>query len=212
MIITPLILGVMFSFFMPKPKILVDLDEELSQQKLNLTGTIPKWLSGTLVRNGPINVTVDGQKNAHWFDGLAMLHAFSFQDGQVEYTKKFLRTEAYQSVFNNGKLDYPGFSVDPCRSLFKRFLTWLTPHRFPLHNANVNVAKIAEQYVALTEIPLPVRFDLKTLETLGMLNYQDGLPHEKCWESAHPHHDQHKGNAQLLNRIWSDQLLHAISN
>jgi carotenoid cleavage dioxygenase-like enzyme len=57
-----------------------------------------------------------------------------------------------------------------------------------LHNTNLNVGKLADQYVAFLEIPLPVRFDLKTLETLGALDYQDDLLKEKCWESAHPHY------------------------
>ena len=49
--------------------------------------------------------------------------------------------------------------------------------------------KIADKYVALTEVPLPVHFDPQTLETLGVLDYQDELPKDKCWESAHPHYD-----------------------
>lgn len=135
------------------------------------------------MRNGPTTVSVDGKSNAHWFDGLAMLHAFSFNRGKVTYSNRFLRTPSYTALFKKGSLNYDGFATDPCRSLFK----WFFSHRFP--NANVNVTKIAEAYVALTEIPLPVRFDLETLETLGRLDYKDRLPHERCWESAHPHYD-----------------------
>ena len=36
---------------------------------------------------------------------------------------------------------------------------------------------------------MPVRFDIQTLETLGVLDYADALPKNDCWESAHPHHD-----------------------
>src|SRR5262249_28437729 len=89
-----------------------------------------------------------------------------------------------------GSLSYSGFASDPCRSLFKRFLTIFFPHSHrSVHNANVNVAKLADEYVALTEMPLPVKFNPQTLETLGVLDYQDQLPKEKCWESAHPHTD-----------------------
>ena len=185
------ILGMgMFAFFKKKSSIATELEEELTNQPLKSTGTIPAWLSGTLIRNGPIYVTVNGQTNAHWFDGLAMLHAFSFHDGQVRYTNKFLRTDAYNAVFEKGSLNYGGFAADPCRSLFRRFFTFLIPlSETKLHNANINVAKIADAYVALTEVPLPICFDPQTLETLGVLDYQDQLPHGKCWESAHPHHD-----------------------
>lgn len=165
-----------------------ELEQEVSNQLLEVEGTIPVWLSGTLVRNGPVKVMVNGVSNTHWFDGLAMLHAFSFDGGKVHYTNKFLRSDAYRKVFDEGSLDYEGFAADPCRSLFQRFLTFLIPSSsVAIHNANVNVAKLADTFVALTEVPLPVQFDLHTLETLGVLNYQDDLPKERCWESAHPH-------------------------
>lgn len=190
----------MFSLFVKKPRISTDLDVELQNQPLAISGTIPTWLSGTLIRNGPVNITIDDRKNQHWFDGLAMLHAFSFHNGHVNYSNKFLRTDAYQTVFEEGSLNYDGFAVDPCRSRLKNFFTWFMPHaKFELPNANVNVAKLAEQYVALTETPLPIRFDLKTLETVGVLDYQDTLPHEKCWESAHPHRDSRRG--ETLNYL-----------
>lgn len=167
-----------------------ELKEEVTNIALITTGNIPTWLSGTLMRNGPINVSVNGESNAHWFDGLAMLHAFAFHEGKVSYTNKFLRSDEYRTVFEEGSVHYQGFASDPCRSLFKNFLTFFFSKDHPaIHNANVNIAKLADAYVALTEIPLPVRFDPQTLETLGVLNYQDQLPKDKCWESAHPHHD-----------------------
>lgn len=166
------------------------IEQECSNHRLAVKGSIPHWLTGTLVRNGPIPVSVNGQTNAHWFDGLAMLHAFSFQEGTVCYSNRFLRTDAYRAVFEKQSLDYPGFAIDPCRSLFKRFFNlFLSSFHVPIQNANVNVASIAHRYVALTEVPLPVEFDLETLETLGVLDFQDELPQKQCWESAHPHFD-----------------------
>jgi beta,beta-carotene 9',10'-dioxygenase len=169
-------------------KVTADIEEELSSVPLTIQGNLPHWLSGTLVRNGPINVSANGEHLNHWFDGLAMLHAFTFEQGGVHYTNRFLRTDAYKTVFEAGSINYWGFANDPCRSLFKRLFTWLAPrsnHHLP--NANINVAQIAKEYVALAETPLPINFDLNTLETLGVLDYQDHLPKEKCWESAHPH-------------------------
>ncbi len=184
----------------PPKHVSLELEQESSERPLQIKGMIPSWLSGTLVRNGPVTVTVDGKANAHWFDGLAMLHAFTFENANVVYANRFLRTDAYKTVFEEGSLNYSGFASDPCRSLFQRFFTWLFSSSEPaLHNANVNIAKIADQYVALTEVPLPVRFDRQTLDTLGVLNYQDELPKDKCWESAHPHYDNaHKETINYL--------------
>lgn len=179
-----------FAIFKNSKTVSAELEEELSNQPLVCSGVIPDWLSGSLIRNGPIYVTVNGQTNEHWFDGLAMLHAFSFREGDVSYSNKFLRTDDYKTVFEKKSLDYSGFAADPCRSIFKRFFTFfISKEGTKLHNANVNIAKLAETYVALTEIPLPVAFEPHTLETLGVLDYQDQLPHGKCWESAHPHYD-----------------------
>ena len=115
-----------------KIEVLAELQEEVANQSLNVTGQIPDWLSGTLIRNGPIKVTVNGRSNKHWFDGLAMLHAFSFHQGQVKYSNKFLRSNDYHTVFDKGTLDNSGFGVDPCRSLFKKFFTFFIPHTHPL--------------------------------------------------------------------------------
>jgi carotenoid cleavage dioxygenase-like enzyme len=169
--------------------IYTELQTEVENVSLEVIGIVPNWLSGTLIRNGPIKVVVNGQSN-NWLDGLAMLHAFSFHKEKVTYSNKFLRSDAYRTVFDEGSLNYDGFASDPCRSLFKKFLTFFIPNSHPaIHNANVNVIKLADEYVALTEVPLPVKFDQKSLETLGVLDYQDALPKDKCWESAHPHYD-----------------------
>ena len=170
------------------------LEEELSNTTLPIIkGKIPEWLSGTLIRNGPAKFEAGTKRIYHWFDGLAMLHGFSFHQGTVVYSNRFLRTHAYQQVLK-GSISFSGFACDPCRSLFRRLTTILFPsqeHEIP--NANVNVSQFADAYVALTETPLPVEFNLKTLQTAGVFLYRDQLPKANCWESAHPHVDSERG-------------------
>lgn len=181
---------VLFAYCRKKFCVSTELATEMASVPLETTGSVPPWLSGTLVRNGPVRVTVDGQTNAHWFDGLAMLHGFHFNDGKVCYSNQFLKTDAYRKVFQKGSLNYVGFATDPCSSVFKKLATRFFPEKCRLPNANINVAKYAGQYVALTEVPLPVVFDKNTLSTLGGFNFQDSLPKTDCWESAHPHHSE----------------------
>ena len=50
--------------------------------------------------------------------------------------------------------------------------------------------------MALTETPLPVRFDIKTMDTLGVLDYPDHLPKKDAFESAHPQIDA-KANEKI---------------
>jgi carotenoid cleavage dioxygenase-like enzyme len=62
-----------------------NLEEEVMLDDLHVQGKIPEWLSGSLIRNGPAKFDLDKQSLKHWFDGLAMLHKFSFNAGKVTY-------------------------------------------------------------------------------------------------------------------------------
>ena len=170
------------------------LSEELNLESLQVKGTIPKWLSGTLIRNGPAKFEVGKEKFQHWFDGLAMLHKFSFKEGKVSYANKFLESKAYQSAMETDKISYREFATDPCRSIFKRVSSMFST-KFT-DNANVNITKIAERFVAMTETPLPVEFDIQTLKTVGVFAYDDKI--ESGLTTAHPHYDFVKNEASQL--------------
>ena len=58
-----------------------------------------------------------------------------------------------------------GFGTDPCRSIFKRVQSVFSPEF--TDNANVNLVRIGERYIAMTETPLPIEFDAETLDTVG---------------------------------------------
>lgn len=177
----------------------LDLSEQVSLVKLPVSGTIPSWVRGSLLRNGPIRYHLDNKAPEHWFDGLAMLHAFHMQDGQVTYSNKFVKSEAFKQVTQKESMDYLGFATDPCCNLFKRWISLFSDSSSTIQNANVNIVKIAKDYVALTETPLPVKFHPVTLETLGVLNYKDSLPHSNCFESAHPHNVDQEYINYLVN-------------
>lgn len=174
---------------MHAPEIEFELSQELTDIPLPIIGEFPDWLSGVLIRNGPVQFRLNGQQVAHWFDGLGMLHAFQFKNGKLKYSNRFLRSNAFFQVTEKGTLNYVGFASDPCRTLFKRLKAFFFQNPFPLHNANINLAEYGQKCVALYETPLPVRFDPQTLETLGVFEYHDSLQKASCFESAHPHYD-----------------------
>src|SRR5712692_1274985 len=74
------------------------LQNEVSIERLPVRGNLPAWLSGTLIRNGPAKFEVGARSYRHWFDGLAMLHKFSFQNGEVSYANRFLQSKAYNKA------------------------------------------------------------------------------------------------------------------
>jgi beta,beta-carotene 9',10'-dioxygenase len=167
-------------------------DQETSVDRLPVTGQLPEWLTGSLVRVTPALLEVGGRRVAHWFDGVAMLNRFGFADGNVSYGSRFLESTAYTDA-KEGVLRHGGFATDPCRSIFKRVQQIFSPD--VTDNPNVNLARIGERYIAMTETPMPVEFDLETLDTIGHLEYGDRLKAHVT--TAHPHHDVERG--ELVN-------------
>ncbi|HLH61225.1 MAG TPA: carotenoid oxygenase family protein [Ktedonobacteraceae bacterium] len=156
------------------------LEKEIQVEKLPVEGIIPTWLYGSLLRNGPAKFEVGSEQVWHWFDGLAMLHRFSFQNGNVSYANKFVRSEAYTTATQENCLTYAMFAADPCRKLFRHAMTGMI-------NPNVSIQRVAGEFLAMTEAPLPIAFDPRTLETLGVVHYDDQVSGH--YGSAHPHHD-----------------------
>ena len=70
------------------------LDDETRIEGLPVQGQLPAWLTGSLIRTGPAKWEVGGRSMNHWFDGLAMLHRFSFADGAVSYANRFLADQS----------------------------------------------------------------------------------------------------------------------
>jgi beta,beta-carotene 9',10'-dioxygenase len=168
-------------------------EEETAVEAVPVTGELPAWLGGALVRVTPAKLEVGGRRIDHWFDGLAMLNRFGFADGRVSYASRFIRSRAYDAA-REGRLQ-SGFGTDPCRSIFKRVQSIFSPE--PTDNPNVNLTRIGERYIAMTETPMPVEFDPETLETLGHVRYGDSL--EGQLTTAHPHHDP--GRNELVNYV-----------
>ncbi|MFA5899123.1 MAG: carotenoid oxygenase family protein [Hyphomicrobium sp.] len=165
-----------------------DLDSEVGPVPLSVAGDFPMWLSGSLLRTGPAKFDIGRTTVNHWFDGLAMLHRFGFSDGEVTYTNRFLRSEAYCESADEGGLALGGFATDPCRTLFQRVAAVFSPHY--TDNGNVNIDVFAGETVALTETTLPVRFDAETLETLGQAPISANIGGQLS--IAHPHHDMQR--------------------
>lgn len=146
-------------------------------------GSVPDWLRGTLLRNGPGLWQLGTHEVQHWFDGLAKLHAFHLDGSRVRYRSRFLRSPEWQGLQQKGRLTHPQFASDPCRSLFKKFTSMFLPEVGC--NANVNITRLGERFLALTETPLALEFDPETLETIGLYDYGgDGF--RGPITSAHP--------------------------
>jgi beta,beta-carotene 9',10'-dioxygenase len=169
-----------------------DQTEEVRVDALAVSGAVPGWLHGALVRVTPAQMDFADRSVTHWFDGMAMLNRFGFEAGGVSYASAFLDTDARRKALASGGASVAGFATDPCRSLFQRVQSAFSPDT--TDNANVNLTRLGDEYLAMTEVPIPVRFDPGTLATLG---HDEGAARWGQITTAHPHHDPERG--ELVN-------------
>lgn len=173
------------------------METEYADIDLEVHGAVPTWLDGVLLRNGPGHFEVGGEPVSHWFDGLAMVRRFAFQDGAVTFSNRFLRTETYHAHTADDTLASPQFATGTTGT-FSALREVLVPR--PTDNTNVNVLRSGETYLGLTETPRYVAFDPETLETEGEWTFDDGISgHLAC---AHPVTDPRTGDTySLLSRF-----------
>lgn len=167
---------------------------EVELDDVAVRGIVPDWLEGTLLRNGPGTFQVGERRYRHWFDGLAMLHRFTLQGGRVSYANRFLETKAYSAARDDGRIAYPEFATDPCRSLFARAMAVFDPQ--VTDSAKVNITRLAERYLALAETPVQVEFDPQTLKTVGVDSWDTSTFGRMT--TVHPHVDGDRGEAVNL--------------
>ncbi len=143
-------------------------------------GAIPKNLNGVFFRNGP-NPQFPVQQ-AHWFEGDGMLHAFYFNDGNVRYSNRWIRTERF-SLENKAQ-----------KSLFGAAMGLETIDASVLgvnrNTANTNIIYHAGKLLALQESSLPLEIEPQTLVTKEYFTAGGKIIDSFC---AHPHFDAENG-------------------
>ncbi|XP_003917276.2 beta,beta-carotene 15,15'-dioxygenase [Papio anubis] len=167
--------------------------EQLEPVRAKVTGKIPAWLQGTLLRNGPGMHTVGESRYNHWFDGLALLHSFTIRDGEIYYRSKYLRSDTYNAnieanrivVSEFGTMAYP----DPCKNIFSKAFTYLS-HTIPdfTDNCLINIMKCGEDFYATSETNYIRKINPQTLETLEKVDYRKYVAVNLA--TSHPHYDE----------------------
>lgn len=161
-------------------------NQEIEVPNLEMSGTIPEWINGLLIRNGPGLVRSEKLVN-HWFDGLSMLHRFEIRGGQVGYRSRFLDCNAYRAVKETGRIAYAEFATDPCKSLFQKVHTLFQGGPAITDSAKVHIANWSGRAFALGEPLMQAEFDKDTLERVGVFDY--GQKEKTGVTTAHPHID-----------------------
>ncbi len=148
--------------------------EEERTASLSVDGSLPDWLDGSLIRNGPGAFSVAGGDTVdHWFDGLAMCYRFGFDPGStdaVHYRNRFLETDAYREA-QAGEFD-GGFATG--ETTLRERLAGLLDE--PYDNTNIIVERVGDRYLALTESPRAVVVDPETLGVVDDIQYDGPEP------------------------------------
>jgi carotenoid cleavage dioxygenase-like enzyme len=149
-----------------------------------VTGTVPEWLQGDLVRTCPAVFDHGGWHARHWFDGLGQIYAFRIGASAVTFQSRLLASEAAREIAD-GRARLASFGTPTGRTPWQRLVQ---PVQRSTDNTNVNVLPMGDDLVALTEGARQLRIDAASLRSLGVLPFApDGL--EGTVMSAHPNRD-----------------------
>lgn len=140
------------------------IDFEVDLDALPVVGQLPAGLQGVLVRNGPN--PVNPQPGSHWFTGDGMLHAFYFENGNVNYSNRWVRTQHFLAETQD--------EVHQGKNLSQKVADGA---------ANTNFIHHAGHYLALEEAHLPVAIDISDLSTLGQVAFDTTMTRRM---TAHP--------------------------
>ncbi|KAM4703961.1 carotenoid-cleaving dioxygenase, mitochondrial-like isoform 2-T2 [Rhinophrynus dorsalis] len=155
-----------------------------------ITGIVPEWIKGCLLRNGPGKFEFGEDRYNHWFDGMALMHKFTIENGCVTYMSKFLVSDTYKTNQSQNRIVISEFGTvampDPCKSVFQRFMsTFETPAL--TDNGNINYMQYKNDYYVSTETTMMHKVDPETLETREKVDWSKYIAVNGA--TAHPHYD-----------------------
>ncbi|XP_061586213.1 beta-carotene 15, 15-dioxygenase 2, like [Cololabis saira] len=176
-----------------------------------IKGTIPAWINGSLLRNGPGKFEFGEDRYTHWFDGMAMMHRFHIYEGNVTYSSRFLRSDSYTLNSEKNRIVVSEFGTlampDPCKNIFARFFS-----RFQVpkatDNANVNFVKYKGDYYVSTETNYMRRVDPQSLETKEKVDWSQYVAVNAA--TAHPHYDREGAAYNMGNSYGRSGFFYTI--
>lgn len=122
----------------------------------HVSGQIPTWINGSLLRNGPGSWKVGDMSFGHLFDCSALLHRFAIKGGRVTYQNRFVDTETLRKNRAAQRIVITEFGTaavpDPCHSIFDKFGAIFRPDS-GTDNSMISIYPFGDQYYTLTETP-----------------------------------------------------------
>ncbi|KAI3371916.1 hypothetical protein L3Q82_006789 [Scortum barcoo] len=176
-----------------------------------IKGTVPTWINGSFLRNGPGKFEFGKDRYTHWFDGMAMMHRFHICEGSVTYSSQFLRSDSYVLNSEKDRIVVSEFGTlampDPCKNIFARFFShFQTPKA--TDNANVNFVKYKGDYYVSTETNYMRRVNPQSLETKEKVDWSQYIAVNSA--TAHPHYDREGATYNMGNSYGKSGFFYNI--
>jgi len=158
--------------------------------KVVVEGDLPKDLRGRLLRTTPGGLERGAWRASHWFDGLCMLYRFDLSDTPT-FRSAWLDSEYLRQV-DAGQISRASFGTRRNPG----FWQWIVrPIPEQSDNCNVNVMRLGERYLALTETNQTLEIDPETLAVNGLFPWSGDVP-RMSMHLAHPRF--HGGRGEVI--------------
>merc|ERR1711899_696398 len=161
--------------------------------------SIPDWLKGTYIKNGPAKTTFGGERHYHNLaDGWAKLHKFNIYPDGLQYTGKFLRTPIYNKCMEAKEI-VPSFTMGPITPDFS--VTDLPEVASNAgDNTMVTVVRVGDEFIATTDLPKVNIFDVHSLDFVEFFDPGLSSPTGPSTMSS-AHWRKEPGTNNLLNYL-----------
>lgn len=152
-----------------------------------IEGKVPNTLNGTLFRVAPGQKETFGVKLRHLFDGDAFISRYSFREGRISLTARFLDTPQRLEELSVKRMLYTeaGTLAPPPPEGYK-------PKYVGKNQPSVNIIRWDGRLLGLSEGGHPTAVDLKTLAYQGEWDFHGTLPADVPF-TAHPKFDPQTG-------------------
>lgn len=153
-------------------------DADTGTHRCEVTGSWPRGLAGSLFRNGPGRMEMNGRRYQHWFDGDGLVQRWTVSGtGQVSHHARLVQTKKLMYDESRGELSRVGFGTHSDDAV-----GGFGPDA--LNVGNISVLPRNDELWALWEGGSAWRINRDSLATEGILKLSSesaGLPF-----SAHP--------------------------
>lgn len=165
--------------------------DEFPEQSVEIPvlGTLPAYVRGTCLMNGPARFGRAGLRYRHWLDGDGMVATLILDAHAARYTSRYVGSTKQRDETAAGAPIYRTFGTAFPGDRLKRGIGLESP-------VNVSAYRVGDALLAFGEQGLPWALDPQTLETRGLHTF-DGQLNDVTPFSAHAKVDPHTG--ELFN-------------